>query len=162
MSIQIPCFMKGQILFYERKKTALMLLKRSLKLSVWLTTYLLYLVDVFFTDSRHCAPLFVHLFVWDRLHTGIFQVKQKKLARSFNFAFRYVNDLLSLNKFGDFVDRIYPIEFEIKDTTDTASYLDLHFEIDNEDRLKTKFYDIRDDFNFTSVNFPFIWSNIPP
>jgi hypothetical protein len=119
-------------------------------------------VDVFFTDSRHCAPLLVHLFVWDRLHTGIFQVKQKKLARSFNFAFRYVNDLLSLNKFGDFVDRIYPIEFEIKDTTDTASYLDLHFEIDNEDRLKTKFYDIRDDFNFPSVNFPFIWSNIPP
>jgi hypothetical protein len=31
--------------------------------------------------------------------------------------------------YGDFVDRIYPIEFEIKDTTDTdrsASYLDLH------------------------------------
>jgi hypothetical protein len=48
--------------------------------------------------------------------------------------FRYIDDVLSLNnsRFGDFVDRIYPIELEIKDTTNTdrsASYLDLHIEI---------------------------------
>jgi hypothetical protein len=52
-----------------------------------------------------------------------------------NFTFRYIDDVLSLNnnRFGDFVDRIYLVEFEIKDTTDTdmsASYLDLHIEID--------------------------------
>ena len=38
---------------------------------------------------------------------------------------------------------MYPIELEIKDTTDTdssASYLDLHLEMDSEDRLRTKFY----------------------
>jgi hypothetical protein len=61
--------------------------------------------------------------------------------------------------FGDFVDRIYPIELEIKDTTDTdrsASYLDLHLEIDSEGRLRTKLYDRRDDFNFPIVNFPFV------
>jgi hypothetical protein len=64
--------------------------------------------------------------------------KLKKLARSFNFTFRYVDDVLSLNnsRFGNFVDRIYPIELEIKDTTDTdrsASYLhDLHLEIDSD------------------------------
>ena len=79
--------------------------------------------------------------------------------------FRYIDDVLSLNKsrLGDFVDRIYPIELEIKDTTDTdtsASYLDLHLEIDNEGRLRTKLYDKRDDFNFPIVNFPFICSNI--
>jgi hypothetical protein len=37
----------------------------------------------------------------------------------------------------DFVDSIYPIELEVKDTTDTdisASYLDLHLEIDSEGR----------------------------
>ena len=49
--------------------------------------------------------------------------------------------LLSLNnsRFGDFVDRIYPIELKIKDTTDTdmsASYLDL--DINSEGRLRTK------------------------
>ena len=80
--------------------------------------------------------------------------------------FRYIDGVLSLNnsRFGDFVDLIYPIEFEIKDTTDTdrsTSYLDLHLEIDNEGRLRTKHYDKRDDFNFPIVNFPFICSNIP-
>ena len=91
---------------------------------------------------------------------------EKKLARSFNFTFHYIYDVLSLNnsRFGDFVDRIYPIELEIKDTTDTdrsASYLDIHLEIDSKGRLRTKFYDKRDDFNFPIVNFPFICSNIP-
>jgi hypothetical protein len=41
-----------------------------------------------------------------------------------------------------------------------ASYLDLHFEIDNGGRLKTKLYDKRDDFTFPIVNFPFISSNM--
>ena len=66
--------------------------------------------------------------------------------------------------FGDFVDHIYPIELEIKDTTDTyrsASYLDLHLQIDSERRSRTKLYDKRDDFNFPIANFPFIYSNIP-
>jgi hypothetical protein len=65
--------------------------------------------------------------------------------------------------FGDFVDCIYPIELEIKDTTDTdrsASYLDLHLEIDSEEQLRMKLYDKRDDFNCPIVNFPFICSNI--
>ena len=86
------------------------------------------------------------------------QEKRKKLARSFNFTFRYVYDVLSLNNssFGDLVDRIYPIELEIKDTTETerfATYLDLHLEIDSEERVRTKLYDKRDDFNFPTVNF---------
>jgi hypothetical protein len=74
----------------------------------------------------------------------------------------YIDDVLSLNnsRFGDFLDRIYPIELEIKDTKDTdtsASYL----EIDSEGRLRMKLYDKRDDFNFPIVNYPFICSNIP-
>ena len=46
---------------------------------------------------------------------------EKKLARSFVFTFRYIDDVLSLNnsRFGDFVDSIYPIELEIKNTTYT-------------------------------------------
>ena len=77
---------------------------------------------------------------------------EKKLARSFNFTFRDIDDVLSLNnyRFGDFVDRIYPIELEIKDTTDTdrsASYLDIHLEIDSETQLRTKLYDNIDDLN---------------
>jgi hypothetical protein len=35
--------------------------------------------------------------------------------------FRYIVDVFPLNnsRLGDFIDRIYPIELEIKDTTDT-------------------------------------------
>ena len=60
--------------------------------------------------------------------------------------YRYKNYVLALNNsmFGDSVDHLYPIELEIKDTTDTdrsASYLDLHLDINSEGWLKTKFYD---------------------
>jgi hypothetical protein len=114
-------------------------------------------------------PLLTGLFLYS--YEAVFiqeflKKNEKKLARSFNFTFRYINDVLSLNnsRFGEFIDRIYPIELEIKDTTDTyksASYLDLCLEIDSEERLRTKPYDKRDDFNFLIVNFPFICSNIP-
>jgi hypothetical protein len=54
--------------------------------------------------------------------------------------------------FGDFVnDRIYLIELEIKDTTDTdrsVSYPDTNIEIDSEVRLRTNIYYKRDDFIF--------------
>ena len=100
------------------------------------------------------APTCSFILVRCRLHKGAFAEKLKKnLARSFNFTIHYINDVLSINscKIGDFVDRIYPVELEIKDTTDTdrsESYVDLHLEIDNEDMLRTKFYDKRDGFNF--------------
>jgi hypothetical protein len=60
-----------------------------------------------------------------------------------------MDDVISLNnyRFGDFVDRIYRIELEIKDTPDTdkaASYLDLHLGIDSEMLLRTNLYDKRD------------------
>ena len=58
------------------------------------------------------------------------------------------------SRFGNNLHLIYTNELEVKDTTDTqksASYIDLHLEIDNGGILKTKLYD----------NFPFISSNIP-
>jgi hypothetical protein len=114
--------------------------------------------------GTNCAPLLADLFLYSyevNFIQGLLKKKEKKLPRSFNFTFRYIYDVLSLNnsRFGDFVDRIYPIELEIKDTTYTnrsASYLDLHLKIDSEGRLRTKLYDKRDDFNFSIVNFPFI------
>ena len=71
---------------------------------------------------------------------------EKKLARSFNLTFRYIDDVLSRknSSFGDFVNHIYPMKLEIKDTTDTdryASYLDLHLQFDSERRLRTKLYE---------------------
>jgi hypothetical protein len=108
--------------------------------------------------GTNCAPLladlFLHSYEADFIR-GLLKKNEKKLAiaRSFNFTLCYIDDVLSLNnsRFGDFVDHIYPIELEIKDTTDTdrsASYLDLHLEIDSEGRLRMKLYDKRNDFNF--------------
>ena len=74
--------------------------------------------------------------------------------------------ILSINNptFGDYINIIYPVELEIKDTTDAdhhASYLDLLLKYDNFHHLQVKLYDKRDDFNFDIVNFPFLCSNIP-
>jgi len=94
---------------------------------------------------------------------GLLKKYEKKLILSFNSTFLYIDDVLSLNncKFSDFVDRIYPIELEIKDTTDTTRsallyilYLDLHIKIDNKGWLRTKIYDKRDDFHFICSNIP--------
>ena len=119
--------------------------------------------------GTNCAPLLANLFPFSYeadFIQGLLKKNGKKLARSFNFTFHYIDDVLSLNnsRFGDFVDRIYRIELEINDATDTdisASYLDLHLGIDSEERLRTKLYDKREDFNFSILNFPFICSNIP-
>jgi hypothetical protein len=118
----------------------------------------------------NCIPLLADLFLYSYdgdIIEGLLKKNEKKLARSFVFTFRYIDDVLSLNnsRFGDFVVSIYPIELEIKkphiQIGRSASYLDPHLEIDSEGRLRTKHYDKRDDFNFPIVKFPFICSNIP-
>jgi len=101
--------------------------------------------------GTNCVPLLADLFLYSYeadLIQGLLRKNEKKLARSFNFTFHYIYDVLSLNnsRLGDFVDRIYPTELEIKDTTDTdrsVSYLDRHLEIDSAGRLKAKLYDKR-------------------
>jgi hypothetical protein len=42
-------------------------------------------------------------------------------ARAFNFTYRYIDDVLSINnsRFAEFRPLIYPPELEVKETTDT-------------------------------------------
>jgi hypothetical protein len=62
--------------------------------------------------------------------------KDRKLAHTFYSSFRCIDDVLSLinSRFGDYyLHCIYPNVLDVKDTTDTqssASYFDLHLEID--------------------------------
>ena len=120
-------------------------------------------------SSLSGIPLKIRLYfilVWGGLHTGASQGKRKEANPTlwFHFPLYIWCPFTEWFWVGDFVDRIYPIRLEVNDTTDTdmsASYLDLHLEIESEDRLRTKFYDKRDDFDFLIVNFPFICSNIP-
>ena len=61
------------------------------------------------------------------------------------------------------VNRIYPAELQLKkaNSSDTeAPFLNLNLSISNS-TVSTKIYDKRDDFDFDSVNFPFLDADVP-
>ena len=100
------------------------------------------------------------LFIRSRLHKEASEQIRIEVSRILSFHMQLYRWFLWLNNwmFGDFVDRIYLIELDIKDTTDTyisASYLDLHLEIVKNGTLRQN-----DDYNFPIVNFPFICSSM--
>ena len=71
--------------------------------------------------GTNCSLLLVDLFIYsyeaDSIQ-GLLKKNEKNLAQSFNYIFRYINDVHSLNNssLGDFVDRTCPIDLEIKHT----------------------------------------------
>jgi hypothetical protein len=75
------------------------------------------------------ADLFLYLYEADFIQ-GFLMKNEKKLTLSFYFTVCIIYYVLwiSNSKFGDFVDRLYSVEIEIKDTIETAmyaSYIDL-------------------------------------
>jgi hypothetical protein len=77
----------------------------------------------FSKDTQHSNVL-LYLYEADFM---FLKKNEKKLAQFFNFLFSYLDDVLSLNKLV-YVDCIYLIESEGKDTTDSvrsASFLDI-------------------------------------
>ena len=77
--------------------------------------------------------------------------KKKHFARQFNFTYRYVDSVLSLNKskFSKYLELILPREFERKETSKTDDNLflklDFYLSIDN-GKLTTRLNDKGDDF----------------
>ena len=67
------------------------------------------------TTSASCLDLLRSL-----LSTG-----KKHLASRFNFTYRYIDDVLSINnpEFENYLGQMYPAELEIMDTTDTLLLL---------------------------------------
>ena len=100
--------------------------------------------------GTNCAPLPADLLLYSYESEFLQKlVKDKKIheARAFNFTYRYIDDVLSINN--SRFPLIYPLELEVKETTDTASsasFLDLYLEFDDSGQLSTKIYDKRDDF----------------
>ena len=107
------------------------------------------------------SPLLADIFLYSyeaEFIQSLLSTKRKKLASQFNFTYRYIDDVLSINNpdFENYLGQMYPAELEIKDTTESntsASYWD--------QQLRTSLYDKHDDFNFNITNFPFLSSNIP-
>ena len=119
--------------------------------------------------GTNCAPLLADIFLYSYeadFMQSLLSTGKKKLASQFNFTYRYIDDVLSINNpdFENYLGQMYPAELEIKDTTESntsASYLDLLLSIESDGQLRTSLYDKRDDFNFHITNFPFLSSNIP-
>ena len=103
----------------------------------------------------------IKLFLDNMIRSG-----HRRLARSFNLCYRYIDDLIVFNnkKFLDYLKEIYPSQLTVEKANKSdhlADYLDLTFMIDSGGKLSTRLYDKRDDFDFHIVNFPYLSSNIP-
>ena len=71
--------------------------------------------------GTNCARLLANLFLYSyeaEFIQNLLHEKNKSLAMAFNSTLRYIDDVLAINndRFHSYVDSIYPIELEIKDT----------------------------------------------
>ena len=115
------------------------------------------------------APLLADLFLYsceNEFLDNMIKSGHKRLARSFNLCYRYIDDLIVFNnkKFLDYLKEIYPSQLTVKKANKSdhlADYLDLTFIIDSGGKLSTRLYENSNDFDFHIVNFPFLSSNIP-
>ena len=90
--------------------------------------------------GTNCAPLLADLFLYSyeaEFIQSLLSTGRKQLASRFNFTYRYIDYVLSINnpEFENYLGQMYPVELEIKDTTESntsASYLDLLLSIGRE------------------------------
>ena len=118
--------------------------------------------------GTNCAPLIADLFLL--CYEGDFMMclsddKQADIIDAFNTTSRCLDDILNINNvyFDTMVSQIHPSELQLNKayTSDTeATFLDMHLPISN-DIVSTKIYDKRDDFDFETVNFPFLDDDVP-
>ena len=119
--------------------------------------------------GTNCAPLLADLFLYsyeNEFLDNMIRSGHRRLARSFNLCYRYIDDLIVFNnkKFLDYLKEIYPSQLTVEKANRSdhlADYLDLTFIIDSGGKLSTRLYDKRDDFDFHVVGFPYLSSNIP-
>ena len=105
-----------------------------------------------------CPTLLADLFL-DSYEAGIFSEKppQKKPALTYNFTFRYIDDVLYLITPCLVTSQIVCIPLNlINGYHMSATYIDLHTELDSKARLRSTFYDKKDYFNVYIVTFLFM------
>ena len=115
------------------------------------------------SSSRH-----ISLFIWSRIYTA-FALNRKETVGIWGISVhRYIDDLLTINnpEFENYPSQVYPVELEIKDTTESnTSVLPRFTSFDREPGRSTSYFHLwqtwRFDFNFHITNFQFLSSNIP-
>ena len=118
--------------------------------------------------GTNCAPLLADHFLYsyeNEFLNNMIRSGHRRLARSFNLCYRYIDDLIVFNnkKFLDYLDKIYPSELTVEKADKSghlADYLDLTFITDSGGKLSTRLYDKCDDFDFHIVSFPFLSSSV--
>ena len=119
--------------------------------------------------GTNCAPLLADLFLYsyeNKFLDNMIRTGDRRLARSFNLCYRYIDDLIVFNnkKFLDYLKEIYRFQLTVEKANKSdclADYLDCTFIVGSGGKLSTRLYDQCDDFDFHIVNFPFLSSNIP-
>ena len=115
--------------------------------------------------GTNCAPLLTDIFLYSydaEFIQSLLSVGKKRLASQFNFTYRYIDDVLSINNpdFENYLGPMYPPELEIKDTTESnllPTWICSCQLVGTVNFVLPK----RGDFNFDITNFPFLSSNIP-
>ena len=119
--------------------------------------------------GTNCASLLADIFLYSyeaEFIQSLLSAGKKRLASQFNFTYRYIDDVLSINNpdFENISVRCIPLSLRSKTrrrATLLLPTLDLLLSIGRDGQLRTSLYDKRDDFNFHITNFPFLSSNIP-
>ena len=82
--------------------------------------------------GTNCALLLADIFLYSYVAEfiqSLLSIGRKRLAFPFNFTYRYIDDVLSINNpdFENYLGEMYSLELEIKDLTESnisASYFD--------------------------------------
>ena len=93
--------------------------------------------------GTNCKPILADIFLYSyeaEFIQALLSTGRKRLASQFNFTYRYIDDVLSINnpEFENYLCQMYPLNF--KDTTESdtsASYLDLLLSIGRDGQLHT-------------------------
>ena len=78
--------------------------------------------------GTNCAPLLADIFLYSyeaEFIQSLLSTGRKRLASQFNFTYRYIDDVLSINNpdFENYLGQMYPPELDIKDTTESNTSL---------------------------------------
>ena len=106
--------------------------------------------------GTNCAPLLAYICLYSynaEFIQSLLSDGKMRLASQFNFTYRNIDDVLSINNpdYENYLGQMYPPELEIKDSTKSntsASYFDLFLSIGRDGQLRTSLYHKRNDFIF--------------
>ena len=116
--------------------------------------------------GTNCAPLLADLFLYSYESEFLQKlVKDKKIheARAFNFTYRYIDDVLSINnsRFAEFLPLIYSPELKVKGPQIPLRPHHFWTYTSNLTTVVKSVLKYMINFNFKIINFPNMCSNIP-